>query len=405
MRETHDGARDFDFLIGSWKVRNRRLRERLRGSREWEEFDAEVVARPLAGRLGNEDVYRTRADGGFTGLTFRLFDASRSRWSIHWADSRRGILDPPVVGAFEGDVGVFEGEDTCDGRTVRVRFTWTRLGPCAARWEQAFSPDGGGKWETNWVMEFARDARVAEAEPAPVPEAGIVELRRYVLVRGEKETFAHGFEEYFQKAIQQAGAFVYGQFLDRGDEERWTFLRGFTSNEARGEASTAFYDGPVWREHRAEANARLVDCDNVLLLRPLPGRGIPHPAPVDGARGEEARGILVAQLLPAAAGEAETAAWRLERELGALGDGVRPSGLLVSFEGKNTFPRHTVRTDGPWAVWLGLARDEAALADALVPALDRALASGAFGPLLRGAPERVVLDPTRRSRLRWIEAG
>jgi hypothetical protein len=27
-----DGSRDFDFWMGSWKVHNRRLRERLKGS-------------------------------------------------------------------------------------------------------------------------------------------------------------------------------------------------------------------------------------------------------------------------------------------------------------------------------------------------------------------------------------
>ncbi len=38
---------------------------------------------------------------------------SRGGWSIYWADSRRcGVLDPPVFGTFDGDVGVFEGEDT-----------------------------------------------------------------------------------------------------------------------------------------------------------------------------------------------------------------------------------------------------------------------------------------------------
>ena len=26
----------------------------------------------------------------------------------------------------------------------------------AARWEQAFSADGGATWEVNWVMEFTR---------------------------------------------------------------------------------------------------------------------------------------------------------------------------------------------------------------------------------------------------------
>jgi len=37
----------FDFWMGSWKVHNRRLRARLKGSTEWDEFEATVVARPL----------------------------------------------------------------------------------------------------------------------------------------------------------------------------------------------------------------------------------------------------------------------------------------------------------------------------------------------------------------------
>ena len=36
----------------------------------------------------------------------------------------------------------------------------------------------------------------------------------------------------------------------------------------RAQALEAFYDGPVWKEHRDAANATMIDSDNVLLLRP-----------------------------------------------------------------------------------------------------------------------------------------
>ncbi len=120
-------ARDFDFLMGSWHVHNRRLRRRLAGSEEWEEFAATSVARPILDGRGNEDEYRTSHDGGIVAMSFRFFDAVEHRWSIYWADSRRcGVLDPPVFGGFDGDIGIFEGDDTFEGRPIVVRFRWSR---------------------------------------------------------------------------------------------------------------------------------------------------------------------------------------------------------------------------------------------------------------------------------------
>jgi hypothetical protein len=153
--QVSSSARDFDFWMGRWDVRNRMLRRRLAGSEDWVEFDATVEARPILDGLGNEDEFRTDHDGGFVGMSFRFFDPETGRWSIYWSDSRRpGELDPPVVGGFDGDVGVFEGEDVHRGRPVLVRFTWSGVTTPTPRWEQAFSDDGGRTWETNWVMDF-----------------------------------------------------------------------------------------------------------------------------------------------------------------------------------------------------------------------------------------------------------
>ena len=148
---------DFDFWMGKWDVRNRRLVRRLAGSNEWDEFDSKVAARPLPGGLGNEDVFCTTYGGGFVGMSFRFVDPETGQWSIYWADSRRpGLLDPPVIGSFSGDTGMFEGEDTFDTRPIRVRLIWSRVTTATARWEQAFSDDGGKTWETNWIMDFTR---------------------------------------------------------------------------------------------------------------------------------------------------------------------------------------------------------------------------------------------------------
>ena len=153
--KTRNGTRDFDFWMGSWKVHNRVLKERLAGSTEWVEFEALSIARPLLDGLGNEDEFRTDHDGGFIGMSFRFYDPQKDQWAIYWADTRRpGLLDAPVLGSFSGDVGIFEGDDTFEGRPIRMRFIWSGITTPTPRWEQAFSEDDGETWETNWIMDF-----------------------------------------------------------------------------------------------------------------------------------------------------------------------------------------------------------------------------------------------------------
>ena len=62
--ELHDGQADFDFLIGSWKVHNRRLKKPLAGSTEWYEFEATVVAAQGLGRPRQHRRVPRRDPGG-----------------------------------------------------------------------------------------------------------------------------------------------------------------------------------------------------------------------------------------------------------------------------------------------------------------------------------------------------
>ena len=160
----HTGsASDFDFLLGRWRVRNRRLVGRLEGSTRWESFEASSEVEPFLGGRGNIDRFAApRWRPSFIGQTIRLFDPEVRQWSLYWVDNQRCRLDPPVVGGFDaegGAVGVFEGKDRLAGAPIDVRFIWRRFADGdGARWEQAFSDDGGASWETNWVMDFEREA-------------------------------------------------------------------------------------------------------------------------------------------------------------------------------------------------------------------------------------------------------
>ena len=149
--------RDFDFLIGDWSVLHRRLRRRLAGDTEWDEFTGPASARKILGGLGNfDEISLPLPSGAYAGATVRLFNPATRLWSIYWMDSRNPVLDPPMVGKFSDGRGHFYGDDRLDGRAIRVRFIWTPITAQSCRWEQAFSEDEGRSWETNWVMSFTR---------------------------------------------------------------------------------------------------------------------------------------------------------------------------------------------------------------------------------------------------------
>jgi hypothetical protein len=53
-------------------------------------------------------------------------------------------------------------------------------------------------------------------------------------------------------------------------------------------------------------------------------------------------------------------------------------------------------------VWLGVLKDNQMLENDFTPVAERSLKSLSATGLLRGTPELIVLDPTHRSRLRWL---
>lgn len=151
---------DWDWLVGRWSVQHHRLKGRLVGSNTWEDFAGTSVLWPTLGGLGTIDDNVLEAPAGtYRAVTIRAFDPKAGQWSIWWLDGRFPTqLDPPLHGSFQNGVGTFFGGDALNGRPIKVRFVWSEITATSARWEQAFSPDGGATWEVNWVMHFTRAA-------------------------------------------------------------------------------------------------------------------------------------------------------------------------------------------------------------------------------------------------------
>jgi hypothetical protein len=145
----------FDFLVGNWTSRQRRLRTVLAGSDDWYEFTGDLRCWNLLDGVMNVD--ELTFPDGTGGVTLRVFDAKSDTWSLYWASSRTGVSLPPVVGRFDDDgIGIFTSPDVYEGREILCRYRWSEITETTARWDQAFSVDDGATWETNWVSEFAR---------------------------------------------------------------------------------------------------------------------------------------------------------------------------------------------------------------------------------------------------------
>ncbi|HJU07523.1 MAG TPA: hypothetical protein VJ727_03485 [Rhodanobacteraceae bacterium] len=257
------------------------------------------------------------------------------------------------------------------------------------------------------VVYADSNANIASASVAHLNGYQVIELRRYDIAPGQRDRFVRYFDTYFPEAFEQLDCMVFGQFEDRAAETKFVWLRGYRDINARPIANAAFYYGPVWREHRERVNALFPGLsDNVLLLRPLDANSsvpvLPAVDPVDEPQG--ARGVMVAQIFAIKKGEEDAFAKIAQAAFARYKSAnVQAAGVLVTLNVPNNFPQLPIRTDGPFLVWLGVLENDAALKkfEPVASQVEQSLASSG---MLRGAPERLLLDPTPRSRLRWWSA-
>jgi hypothetical protein len=160
-----DGARDFDFEIGTWKTHLRVLLHPLMGSATWIEFNGTSVVHSIwNGRANMVELEADGPSGHIEALNLRLYDPESHQWSLNFANSKTGTMGVPTVGEFSNGRGEFLDMEPINGRVVLVRNIWSRITPNSCHFEQAFSGDGGKTWETNWIAD---DTRVPDASSRP----------------------------------------------------------------------------------------------------------------------------------------------------------------------------------------------------------------------------------------------
>jgi hypothetical protein len=224
------------------------------------------------------------------------------------------------------------------------------------------------------------------------PRSDVVELRRYSLHSGVRDTLIELFERELIESQEAVDMRVLGQFRDLDDPDAFVWLRGFRDMPSRARGLAAFYGGPVWRAHRDAANATMVDSDDVLLLRPAhPDSGLALNPDQRPAPGEQAPlpGLIVLTTYFLAAPADEFSDF-FERSLEPV---LRSAGATVlarycTEHSPNNFPALPVREDEEVFVWLARFADELAHARHL----ERTPQWG--DELRRSVGERLVRDPT-----------
>lgn len=152
-----DGQHDFDWEIGTWTTHVRVLRNPLTDSATWVEFEGTSVVREIMGGRANLVELSVEGPAGrIEGISLRLYDPGSRRWSLNFASLASGEMSPPVIGGFQDERGLFYGRETIGGREVLVRFVISDITADSARFEQAFSADGGVTWEVNWIATDRR---------------------------------------------------------------------------------------------------------------------------------------------------------------------------------------------------------------------------------------------------------
>jgi len=235
-----------------------------------------------------------------------------------------------------------------------------------------------------------------------------VELRQYTLQPGKRDVLIELFDRKFVESQEALGMRILGQFRDLGDPNHFVWLRGFRDMTSRAQGLTAFYSGPIWKANSKAANETMVDCDNVLLLRPArAGSGFSLDManrPSIGAP-EVPAGFVVATIChlgPGSEGDfVDYFEDTLEPRLRDAGASI--AGYFVTEHSPNNYPALPVREGENVFAWFSRFRDQAAYERhiaALARSPGRDEVEKEMTRRLRGQPEILKLSPTRRSNLR-----
>jgi hypothetical protein len=153
----HDGQHDFDFNIGTWKSHIKRIQDPFSASGQYVELNGTVTVRKVwDGRAQLEEIEADGPNGHWEGMTLFLYNPEAGQWSQSFANSKSGVLNPPLIGAFKDGRGELFASDTFKERSILVRGVWSDIKPNSHHFEESYSNDGGKTWAPAFIAELTR---------------------------------------------------------------------------------------------------------------------------------------------------------------------------------------------------------------------------------------------------------
>lgn len=237
----------------------------------------------------------------------------------------------------------------------------------------------------------------------------VLEIRNYLLQPDMREHFIDYFEANFITTLEAENMHVLGQFRLIGQPDHYVWMRAYENMQTRGDSLHAFYDGPVWKQHRSRTNGMLIDSDNVHLLRPLDDladltcgqNSRTVAAALADASISPETGLIGVDIYQAQADQRDDLIRHFDAQVApAYRDlGIQIRGRFVAEMSTNTFPRHPAFQNEHEFVIITAYESEAAARELRAQA--EPVITQAFASLLDGSPETLLLSPTLRSPLRY----
>ena len=116
-----------------------------------------VVRKVWDGRASLEEIEADGPNGHWEGMTLFLYNPQSHQWSQTFANSKSGVMNTPLIGAFNDGRGALYSQESFDGRTILVRAVWSHIEPDSHDFEEAYSDDGGKIWHPAFIAHLTRE--------------------------------------------------------------------------------------------------------------------------------------------------------------------------------------------------------------------------------------------------------